>query len=151
MDTYKVTLFGHRDLYISPNIEKKLYIILTDLIRKKPYIEFYIGRNGCFDIFAASIIKRAQRNIGHENSEMILTLYRTEKNIEYYEKYYDNVIIPECVSKVHPKGAITKRNKWMIEESNLLICYVKHKKGGAYTALKYATALEKDIINLATD
>ena len=69
--------------------------------------------------------------------------------MEHYEKYYDSVIIPECIAKTHPKGAITKRNRWMIEQADLFICFVEHEEGGAYTALKYAKKLGKKIINLA--
>ncbi len=82
---------------------------------------------------------------------LILVLPYAVKDIEHYEKYYSSIIIPECVEGTHPKGAIVKRNKWMIEESDLLICYVEHKHGGAYTAMEYAKKIGKDIINLAQE
>ena len=43
-----------------------------------------------------------------------------EKDMEYYEKYYDNVMIPECIEETHPKGVITKRNRWMVEQATSL-------------------------------
>ena len=60
------------------------------------------------------------------------------------------MIIPECIGKTHPKGAITKRNRWMVEQADLLICYIEREEGGAFTALKYAKKQKKTIINLAT-
>ena len=72
-----------------------------------------------------------------------------EKDMEYYEAYYNNVMIPECIGRTHPKGAITKRNRWMVEACDLFICYVEREDGGAYTAMKYAKKLEKKVINLA--
>ena len=149
MEIYKVTLFGHRDLYEHQKVEERLYPILQGLIRTKPYVEIYIGRNGEFDVFSASIVKRAQKAVESHNSGMTLVLPYHNKDIEYYYQYYDSVIIPECIEKTHPKGAITKRNRWMVEECDLFICYVTHENGGAYTALKYANKLGKDIINLA--
>ncbi len=151
MNIYRIALFGHRKLYDHGKIEKKLYNILTNFIRSKTYVEFLIGRNGDFDQVAASVIKRVQKGDGSENSEMTLVLPYTEKDIEYYELYYDNVIIPECMWKIHPKRAITKRNMWMVEECDLLICYVERESGGAFNALKYAQKLNKEIINLAVD
>ncbi len=151
MNVYKVTFFGHRDFCIDRKVEERLYSIIGGLIRTKPNVEFYIGRNGDFDIFAASVIKRAQKAFGHENSSLTLVLPYAAKDIEYYETYYDNVMIPECVEKVHPKSAITRRNRWMADECDLLICYVEHDSGGAYTALKYASESGKGIINLAAD
>ncbi len=69
--------------------------------------------------------------------------------MDYYADYYDSIIIPGRVEKSHPKGAITKRNRWMVEMENLLIFYIEREEGSAYTALKYAKKLKKQIINLA--
>ena len=151
MDIYRVALFGHRDFDAHEELEQKLFPILKQLIQEKDYVEFYIGRDGEFDVFTASLIKRFQRNTENTNSEMILVLPYVKKDVEFYEKYYDSVIIPSCMKGVHPKGAITKRNRRMIEQCDLLICYVKHQNGGSHDALKYAQKLKKHIINLATD
>lgn len=65
-------------------------------------------------------------------------------------------VIDHCVydavkGKPHPKGAITKRNRWMVEQADLLVCYVEQDEGGAYAALKYAKKLGKKTINLAIE
>ena len=151
MQSYKVTLFGHRDLYRYNRIEEKLYLLLRDLICEKAYLEIYIGRNGDFDLLVRSVVKRLQDNLGNERSEMILVLPYREKNMEFYETHYDSVIIPSCLCNVHPKGAIVKRNRWMVEQCDLLICYVECENGGAFSAMKYAKKLQKKIINLAVD
>ena len=143
METYKIALFGHRDFSHHNELEACLYSFLRDLIQKGVYIEIYIGRNGEFDCFTASVIKRVQRGCGKENIEMNLVLPYRQKDMEAYERYYDNIIIPEILGVVHPKGAITERNKWMVEESDLLICFVEKEHGGAYNALKYANKLGK--------
>ncbi len=148
MDSYKVTLFGHRDLTTHRSVEKGLNQIFRKLIAEKPHIEVYIGRNGEFDVFAASVIKRVQNIFGRENLSMTLVIPYRLKDVEFYERYYDSVIIPEYAKTPHPKNAITKRNRWMIEKSDLAVCCVKREFGGAYAALKYAKKLGKDIINL---
>lgn len=147
--TYRVVLFGHHDFYEHRILDEQLYSILKDLIRTKPFVEIYIGRNGDFDIYAATVIKRVQKAMGKANNELICVLPYPQKDLEYYDEYYDSVIIPECIGKSHPKGAITKRNRWMVERANLFVCYVERERGGAYTAFKYAKKLEKQIINLA--
>lgn len=149
MREYRVALFGHRELHRYKALEEKLCPLLEALIKTKPFVEFYMGRNGEFDIFAASVVKRAQKSFGNENSELTLVLPYPEKNMEYYEKYYDRIILPDCLQGVHPKGAITKRNRWMAETCDLLICYVEHESGGAYAAMKYAMRIGKTVINLA--
>ena len=148
-NTFKVALFGHRRFNEHWVLDKHLLPLLRDLIRTKPFVEFYIGRNGEFDIYASTVIKRIQAMTGKENSSLICVLPYPEKDIEYYEKYYDSVIIPECAENAHPKVAITKRNRWMVEQSDLVVCYIERESGGAYTALKHAKGLQKQIINLA--
>lgn len=144
---YSVVLFGHRDFDSHNALEQRLYPILRNLITTKKLVRIFIGRNGEFDRFAATIVKRLQKELGKENTEFICVLPYPQKDIEYYENYYDSVIIPEIVEKTHPKQAITKRNEWMIEQCDLFICYVQHQ-GGAKNALEYAKKLGKDIINL---
>ena len=78
-----------------------------------------------------------------ESSDITLVLPYPIADIEYYEKYYDSIIIPECLHGSHPKSAITLKNRWMIEQSNLVIVYVERNIGGAYNAMKYAEKLNK--------
>ena len=149
--TYRITLLGHRDFNGHKVLDDILLPLLTDIIRARDFVEIYIGRNGEFDIYASTVIKRAQNATGREKSEFICVLPYYEKNIEFYERYYDTVMIPESVIGAHPKNAIIKRNKWMVEVADLLIFYVERESGGAYNALKYAKSLGKHIINLAEE
>ena len=66
--------------------------------------------------------------------------------MEDFEKYYDRVDFP---ISAHPKLAITKRNEWMAEQADLILCYIERESGEAYKAVKFAEKLGKEIINLA--
>ena len=148
MNTFVVSLFGHREINNLRESGNRLYEIIKELAKSKPYISFLIGRNGDFDEYAASVIKQMQHEIGKENSDMTLVLPYTVSSIKYYEEYYDRIIIPDKVHGVHPNSAITLKNRWMIEHSDLVIVHVERSNGGAYTAMKYAEKLNKSIINL---
>lgn len=148
-NTYRVTLFGHRSFSEHRVLDELLYPLLQNLLRSKPFVEIYIGRNGEFDIYAASVIKRLQNAMGKANNEFICVLPYRQSNMDCYCKYYDSIVIPDCAESAHPKNAITKRNRWMVEQADLFICYVERDKGGAYCALKYAKKLGKRTINLA--
>ena len=147
-DIYRVAFFGHRRIDRLREIEEKLVPILNELILTKEYVEFYIGRNGEFDEFVASVIKRVQKQLDRGNSALILTLPYTVKDIEYYENYYDEIVIPDAIGKAHPKAAITLRNKWMVETCDLIICYIEREEGGAYAAVKHAKTKSKNIVYL---
>ena len=148
MDVYRVTLFGHRDFCPTKNIEEELTSILKKLMLSERYLEIYIGRNGEFDIFVATVVKRLQKTMGKDNCAMILVLPYAVKDVGYYEKYYDDIIIPECVANIPPKAAITARNRWMLDESDLLICCVQRNSGGAYKAMKYAEQIGLETIRI---
>ncbi|MBR5140552.1 MAG: hypothetical protein IKV16_05800 [Clostridia bacterium] len=149
MNIFTVSLFGHREIPNLMELESKLFPIIRDLLRTEEYISFIIGRSGEFDEYAASIIKRAQKETGRANSDLTLVLPYSVADFEFYENYYDGIIIPENLSDAHYKAKITLKNRWMIENSNLVIVFVDHNSGGTYHAMKYGKRLNKRIINIA--
>lgn len=150
MNLFRVSLFGHRGIEDLLKLDKMLAPVIRELIQTRPYVSFLIGRNGEFDEYAASVIKRLQKEHGKENNDITLVLPYSVADIEYYENYYDSIIIPDDMHGVHPKAAITLRNKWMIEHSELVLLYVHSSRGGAYTAMRYAQKLNKKIVNIYT-
>ena len=153
MEIYTVSLFGHRELSNSIEIEKQLYKLVRDLICEKGYVEFLVGRNGDFDTLSSSVIRRAMRDSDYGNAAHILVLpYQTAEfmnNTDSFKEYYSNVEICEQSDAAHYKAAIEIRNRAMIARSDLVICYVEHKSGGAYISLRYAEKHGKKVINLA--
>ncbi len=153
MKTYTVTFFGHRDFCGGKKYQEKLVDILKNIIYEKEYVEFLVGRNGEFDIFATSCIKLVQKDCGIHNSFLTLILpYRSaeyENNKEYFDLYYDEVAY--ISEGKHFKSAIQARNKYMAERADLVICYVDKKNGGAYDAVMYAGKLGKKVINIGEE
>ena len=147
-DIYRICLFGHRDFYGHRILDTRLFELVKDIIEAKRFVEIYIGRNGEFDIYAASVIKKVQKIVDAQNSELVCVLPYCSKDIDFYSEYYDSVIIPEVAERSHPKNAIIKRNQCMIEKSDLVICYVDGACGGAYSAMKYALKINKKVVNL---
>ena len=118
LDIYRVTFLGHRRVEDILGIEHQLLPILQELIEKYDFVEFYIGRNGEFDELVALLVMLVQKSNKDRNCAMIslaLVLPYPIKDMEYYEKYYDEIIIYEAEKKPHPKRVITERNKFMID------------------------------------
>ncbi len=151
MDIFTVSLFGHRDASDLRKWEDRLAATIKELIQTKPYVSFLIGRNGHFDEMSASVIKRVQKETGRDNSDITLVLAYTVAVLNDYEKYYDGILLPDCVCGAHPKAAITLKNRWMVEQSDLVITYISRTTGGAYAAMQYAKKRNKRIVNLYTD
>ena len=45
----------------------------------------------------------------------------------------------------------SKRNEWMVDQSDVVVAYVTHNWGGAAAMLRYAERKRKHIINIASD
>ena len=143
---YRVSFIGHRGIDRFFYIEEQVREIVERLIKTKEYVEFYVGRNGEFDLMVASVIKRAQRDYDYSNSSLILVLAYPIANMEDMEKYYDEVWYPpEELYHIHYKAAITKRNEWFVNNSDLLVAYVIKEFGGAYECLQKARKAGIDI------
>lgn len=153
MDIYTISFFGHREVERASEIESKLDQLLRDLITQKLYVELLVGRDGEFDLLTASAIRRAVKQYGYGNTLIILVLpymkaeYRDNK--QYYLSYYDEVEICSKSSDAHYKSAIQVRNRCMVDRSDLVVCCIQHKSGGAYKTVQYAEKQGKQVRNLA--
>jgi len=49
-----------------------------------------------------------------------------------YAAYYDESEICPKSAVAHFKSAFQFRNRWMVDRSNLVICYVERQYGGAF-------------------
>ena len=56
---------------------------------------------------------------------------------------------PEGLESVPRRFAISWRNKWMVGESDTVICYIAHSWGGAAQFVELAERKKKTVINLA--
>lgn len=155
LSIYTVSFFGHRFVERSTEIESRLDRLLHELITKKEYVDFLIGRNGDFDLLASAAIKRAVREHGYGNTHFTLVLpymkaeYRD--NEKEYLDYYDEVEICAESANAHPKSAIQVRNRNLVDRSDLIVCCIQRKSGGAYKTVRYAEKVGKRIVNLADE
>ena len=150
INTYTVTFFGHRQIENLFDCEKILTEFVEKMIREKEYVEFLVGRNGDFDILTASVIRRAKKKLGGENSALTLVLpYVTAEylnNRKSFEEYYDEIEIFD--EPVHFKNAIQKRNRSLVDRADEIIFYLERESGGAYRTFRYAEKQNKTVKNI---
>lgn len=153
LNTYTVSFFGHRYMDRPFQVEALLDEIIEKLIHEKDYVEFLVGRNGDFDRYVSSAVRRAKKRYW-DNSFFVLVLpYPTaeyQNNIRYFEEYYDEIEICQASAGAHFRSAIQIRNREMVDRADLVVCFIDHKSGGAYQTFQYAQKQNKKIINLAT-
>ena len=141
-DVYTVSFFGHRQVDHFFDAEEKVTEIIRKLISEKDYVELLIGRDGDFDQIVSSTVLRVKKRVFDANSSLIWVMpYETAEyrdNVESFEEYYDEVELCQESASSHFKGAIQKRNRYMVDRADLLICYVEKESGGAYQTMQYA-------------
>lgn len=147
------TFAGHKS--IVERIDDKLYNCILDLVINKNVSCFYVGNNGDFDMMCAKTIRRIKREFNEKDIKLYLVIPKMSMTIsnnrEYYEEMYDEIIIPYESNAAHYKAMITIRNKWMVENSDYIVTYIKTEYGGAYNTCKYAQNQNIVIIDLVND
>ena len=139
--------FGHRQVF--ENISESLDKAVLEAAAQGCVI-FYTGAMGRFDSLFASAVRKAKRN--YPNIKLICVKpYMTKEineNGDYLYSLYDDIIIPTELADIHPKSAIPKRNRLLVDWSDIVIGYIKRQYGGAYTAIRYARSIKKEVIML---
>ena len=140
------TFFGHRDC--PETIKPKLRAVLIDLIINHAMDMFYVGHQGQFDAYVHSELKRLKQEYPQINYAVVLA-YMPGKRDALTDFDYKNTMLPEGIEAVHPRFAISWRNKWMIRQADYVVTYITHSWGGAAQFADLAEKQRKVIINLA--
>ena len=74
MEIYTVSFFGHRQIYDQLAVEKRLRELVENLLRDHSWVEFLVGREGDFDIMAASAVKHVKKFLYCDNASLTLVL-----------------------------------------------------------------------------
>lgn len=139
------TFFGHRDT--PDEIEPFLLSALEDLITNNHAELFYVGNQGRFDNMVPKNLKKLKEKYPFIRYWVVLA-YMPGKRHEFYPEDNDT-IYPEGLETTPPKYAISKRNRWMIDQADHVITFVKYSQGGAGQFQDLAQRKGKRIIKLA--
>ena len=140
------TFFGHR--IINKDIKDLLTRQIDNLIAEHGVNVFYVGNNGQFDHLVAAVL-RELKSRNPQISYSIVLAYLSEREKEYNQLSYTETIYPEGLEYTPPRFAISKRNQWMVQQSDYVIAYVEHSFGGAAQFTEYARKKHRMVINLA--
>ena len=139
-----VTFCGHGSLSVSEHsfLAEKLYYEIENLI-KNGADKFLLGGYGSFDHLCAETVKKLKEIYPHITSILVIPYL----NKEYNTEIYDYTKYPP-IEKPPLRFAISKRNEYMVKQSDFVIAYVTHSFGGAATTLDYARRKKKTILRI---
>ena len=139
---FSCTFIGHKDCPY--NIKEKIRIAIEELIIYHNVTDFYIGTNGVFDKYVYDILCDLEKNYSI-NINVVLAYLNIKQN-EYYDD--SKTLFPLEFSFTPKRFAIVKRNEYMLNKSQYLICYVNNTFTNSYKFLEIARKRNLHIINL---
>ena len=139
--------FGHREVF--ENLSDRISSAVRTAAEQGCEI-FYTGAMGRFDEMFSSEVRALKKDFPNIKLIRVMPYMTNEINTQgdYLYTLYDDILIPIELADVHYKAAITRRNQWIIQRSDLVIVYTKRNYGGAYNAKRYAQRLKKAIITI---
>ena len=140
------TFFGHRDCPSS--IKPKLREKLVELIENHAVDMFYVGQQGAFDNIVRSVLRELAALYPHVQYAVVLERMPTQRD-DLIPFDYSDTMLPEGIETVHPRFAISWRNRWMLKQSDYVITYITHSWGGAAQFANTAQKQKKVVLNLA--
>ncbi len=144
--TLTCCFFGHKDspALIKCEIEK----VIQYLIEQKSVKQFYVGTHGSFDSMVYRVLKEIKKKYSFINYNVVLA-YVPGKKGEYTFYEEKETLLPNGIEAVPKKFGIDYRNKWMLKQSEFVVCYITHSYGGASKYVEMAKKQKKKIINIA--
>ncbi len=109
---------------------------------------FYVGAEGIFDHYVKNTLALAKVLYPHIEYSIVLSRLPEKDKLSHWVDP-DCTIVPEGIEKTHPKYAIDKRNRWMLDRADYVVVYVTHSFGGAAKFMREAERKGKIVINLA--
>lgn len=155
MRNYTACFTGHRK--IPPEqleeIARRLKRTIVDLI-EKGYRFFGAGGALGFDTLAAQTILELKESYPQVKLILVLPCITQTRgwsacDIETYEKVKNLADKVVYTSKEYTSGCMHKRNRHLVDNSSVCICYLTENSGGTAYTVKYANSQKVDVINIA--
>ena len=137
-------------------MEQKLFRVTEKVVEnaiKSGYRCFGVGGALGFDTIAALVVLKLRESYPSIKLILVLPCLNQTRgwsagDIEIYEnikKQADKVVY---TSKEYTRGCMHKRNRHLVNNSSLCICYLTEEKGGTYYTVKYAQENQLAVVNV---
>ena len=135
-----VTFFGSRDapLFLKTLLENIVCSLVYEGER-----DFFIGDSGAFDKMALSAVESIKAQCPWINLTVVLSTHPTTPCKQAAS------LLPCEILSAPPKFRIDRRNRWLIDHSDIIVTFAPFSFGGAYKFKTLALKKGKRIIELS--
>lgn len=154
MNNKSACFTGHRDIDPQdlPSIKEKLREIIINCVNDG-FTDFYNGGARGFDLLAAEAVLELKKTYPSLRLHIIVpcsnqTRGWREEDVIRYENVTSLADEVKCLSPVYFDGCMQVRNRYMVDNSELLIAYLERASGGSGYTVRYAEGQGKSVINI---
>lgn len=142
---------GHRNLNFTDYDPELLDRVVLNLI-KNGCERFLCGMAKGFDLDAAQTVIKYKKQYGVKLIACVPCAGQADKFPVKVRKLYGS-IIKECdeveiLSDCYYNGCMLSRNRYMIDNCDVLVSFLRKKSGGTYYTVNYAKQKDKKIIEI---
>ena len=141
MSKITCTFFGHRDC--PADIRPLLYSSIEKLIVNDGVNHFLTGNQGKFDAYVQGALLQLKQRYPHITYCVVLAYLPAQS-----QRTELPTVFPEGMENVPAKFAISRRNHWMLKQSDIVLSYIARPWGGAAQMANRAARQGKTVINL---
>lgn len=154
MKNQTVCFTGHRKIPADQKLLDRALTYSVEAAINNGYRYFGAGGALGFDTAAALAVIRARKV--HPDVRLILVLpcreqaaRWSERDKKLYERIKEKADKVIYTSEDYFNGCMQKRNRHLVDNSSLCLCYLTEPRGGTYYTVKYAEKKGIKIINIA--
>ena len=146
---------GHREIpfFQKRRLKAKVKSAITDAIRNG-YRYFGAGGALGFDMFAAQTVLELKADYPDIKLILVLPCLNqtrgwAQEDVKEYERIKATADKVTYISKEYYNGCMHKRNRHLVDNSSLCICYLTKQSGGTAYTVSYAESHDLKIVNVA--
>ncbi|MBE5756394.1 MAG: DUF1273 domain-containing protein [Clostridiales bacterium] len=146
-----VAVTGHRIL--PKNFDKERLLEIFNTLINNGYDTFLIGMALGFDTLCFNLLTELKNSYKHIKLVAVVPCKNQDRafNIKQKEEYKkmifsaDEVIV---LNEEYITGCMQERNRFLVDNSSILVAYLTKNNGGTYYTVNYARKKEKEIVIL---
>lgn len=139
-------LFGHHNA--SDSITAPLNAMLEYLIETEHIEKFLVGNQGNFDRIAFRVLTQAVIPKYFWVEYRVILAYMPSVRPPDPIYHPEETLYPEGLESVPPRFAISHRNRWMVDQSDIVLAYCRYSTGGTSSIVDYAKKKGKQVMYL---
>lgn len=143
-------LTGHRDLPADFDFEKLENAIVG--LMEEGVKNFYCGLARGFDLYAGAYVIKHKKKYGAKLIGCI-PCPAQDKFFSFGDKSRYECVLSGCDEKIclsdnYYAGCMQARDRYMVDESDTVLCYLDRRSGGTWYTVNYAVRSGRRVLNL---